>query len=113
MTAIDRFAAFRPDGSPADLFSRPAPTPVSHTVPPSVGHDKPQKTAVSHQSPLSHHQDAGAKEKFPLTAYMVALMKHPDIERADPVQAAKWYGLSEEVCRAYLTAEKQRRAAIR
>jgi hypothetical protein len=115
MAKIDRFAAFRPAQIAVDdLFSsipHDADASQSPPVPAAWGPQNPQKTAMSPASPLSPELERRWRGKFPLTEYMVALMKHPDIEQADPGRAAEWYGLSGEVCRSYLEDEKRRRRA--
>ena len=49
------------------------------------------------------------KVEFPLTDYIVALMRHPDLGNACPTKAAQHYGLREDITRYYLEQEKHRR----
>lgn len=113
--ATDRFAAFRPaSGIAGDLFAGQDPDDLSHVspaVPLPVGQENPQKSAMSHVSHVSHGQNNETNARFPLTAYMVALMRHPNIDQADPVAAASKYGLSLGICRTYLEDERRRRRA--
>lgn len=44
-----------------------------------------------------------------LTDYIIALMRHPDIRKADPVKAAAKYGIREDWARWYLSREIARR----
>lgn len=113
MQATDRFASFRPSaGTAEDLFSDLDEGPFTAPSPPVPafrGRENPQKTAVSPASPVSPSEFKMWRGKFPLTSYLVALMKHPNIDQADPVTAAAKYGLSIEICKTYLDDEKRRR----
>lgn len=44
-----------------------------------------------------------------LTDYIIALIKHPDIKRADPVKAAERFGVRLDWARYYLGVEISRR----
>ena len=48
-----------------------------------------------------------------LTDYLVELIRHPDLTRADPVKAAERYGIRLEWARYYLGRERERRRAMK
>ena len=48
-----------------------------------------------------------------LTNYIVALIKHPDLTRADPGKAAAMYGIKLEWAEEFLRRERERRRAMK
>ena len=51
----------------------------------------------------------GLSNDMGLTNYIIALIKHPDLARADPVKAAARYGIKLEWAVEYLNRERERR----
>ena len=48
-----------------------------------------------------------------LTPYILTLLKHPDLARADPVKAADMFGIKLEWAVEYLNRERERRRSMK